>query len=253
MINRMAVNAVGDELEAAADFCRAQGIGIEVTDFAFPVNLDGDLTARINRHQKAVAGIGLVSCHGPFWELIASSLDPAIVEVVTKRHTAALRAACEIGATLYVAHANFNPLIRDISYLRNYTKRMLDFWLPLADWAAERRMVICLENIWEPGPETQAELISTAGHPGLKASFDNGHGLIFSSKPAKEWIETLGAGLAHCHLHDNSGKIDEHKPVGEGIENWPELMEAVGKWSPQATLVAESDRVRCGRGPDRKR
>jgi sugar phosphate isomerase/epimerase len=243
MINRLAVNAVGGGLEETADFCRTQGIGVEVTDFAFPANLDGDMTASIIRHRKALVGIPLISCHGPFWELVASSPDPAIVEVVGRRHAAAMRAAREIGATLYIAHTNFNPLIRDASYLRNFPKRMLDFWLPVADKAVEHRMVICLENIWEPEPEIQAELISTANHPGLKASFDNGHALIFSSKPAEYWIETLGDNLAHCHLHDNSGELDEHNPVGEGIENWPELMTAAGRWSPQAILVMESDRL----------
>ncbi len=243
MINRLAVNTVGDELETTADFCRAQGIGLEVTDFAFPANLDGDMTANIGRHRRAVAGIPLVICHGPFMEMVASSLDPAIVEVVRRRHTAALRAAREMGAGIYVAHMNFNPLIRDASYRNDFTKRILDFWLPLADEAAKNRMVICLENVWEAGPEIQAELVAAAAHPSLKASFDNGHALIFSSKPAKDWIAALGDGLAHCHLHDNSGKLDEHKPVGEGIENWPELMDAAGRLASQAILVMESDRL----------
>ena len=118
---------------------------------------------------------------------------------------------------------------------------MRDFWMPFADEAAKHQIVICLENLWETGPEIQAELISTAGHPNLKASFDNGHALVFSQKSAKYWIETLGGNLAHCHLHDNLGEADEHKPVGEGKENWTELLDAVNTFSRQAILVVESD------------
>ena len=34
-MNRLAINAVGDELETSAEFYRSEGIGIEVIDFAF--------------------------------------------------------------------------------------------------------------------------------------------------------------------------------------------------------------------------
>jgi len=243
MINKVAINVVGEELEAAADFCRAHGIGLEVTDFAFPRNLDNSLRENIQRHRQVVAGISPLISHGPCFDLIATSPDPRIVEITGERHSAALRAAQEIGATLYVAHTNFNPLIREPSYLNDFTRRMLAFWLPFADQAAKHEIVICLENVWEPGPEVQADLITRADHPGLRASFDNGHVLIFSPQPARVWIETLGAGLAHCHLHDNSGMCDEHKPVGEGKENWPELFQAIDRSASQAVLVAESNNL----------
>jgi sugar phosphate isomerase/epimerase len=239
--NRLAINTVGDELLVSAAYCREQRIGIEVTDFAFPQNLDGDMTERIKRHRMSVVGISPVISHGPFLDLIAVSQDSAIVEVTRKRHAASLHAAREIRATLYIAHTNYNPLIRNASYKRNFAKRMREFWLPLADEAAKSQIVICLENLWEADPETQAEVISEIGHPNLKATFDNGHALVFSEKPARHWIETLGRDLAHCHLHDNSGEADEHGPVGDGIENWGELLLAASTFSPEAILVAESD------------
>jgi len=42
-------------------------------------------------------------------------------------------------------------------------------------------------------------------------------------------------------LHDNSGETDEHKPVGEGKENWAQLLQSLNTHYPQAILVAESD------------
>ena len=52
----------------------------------------------------------------------------------------------------------------------------------------------------------------------LKASFDNGHALVFSTVCAADWIETLGADLYHCHLHDNDGEVDRHNAIGSGKE-----------------------------------
>lgn len=246
-MNQLAINTVGDEFEASAAFCRSEGIGIEITDFAFPKILDEDLAARITRHTKAVAGINPISSHGPFFDLIATSLDPKIVEVTRQRHDAALAASRKIGAKFYVAHTNYTPLIRQSSYRKNWVRRMLDFWLPFADEAGKDNIVICLENVWEPVPDIQAELISAGNHPHLRASFDNGHALVFSNSPSKKWVESLGPMLAHCHLHDNSGKLDEHKSVGEGKEDWEGLMAALKKYSPQAILVAESDRLNDNR------
>ncbi len=239
----LAINTVGEELEASADFCRKEGLGLEVSAFAFPNNLDGNMAALIDRHKKAVQGISSVLFHGPFLDLVATSRDPAIVGVCRQRHQASLDAAVELGASIYVAHTNYTPMIRNASYRKNWTKRMLDFWLPFADRAGEEGLTICLENLWEPDPGIQAELIESGKHPHIRASFDNGHALVFSKVSSACWVEALGEKLAHCHLHDNSGEADEHKSVGEGKEEWTALLEAIKKHAPQATLVAESDRL----------
>ena len=239
-MHRLAIHTIGDELEASAAFSRAESLGIEVTDFAFPENLDGDLAGRVARVAGAVDGIGPVISHGPFYDLVVTSPDPAIVEVARCRHRAALEASAEIGAGYYIAHTSFTPVIRNPFYRENWSERMLDFWLPFADEAGRRGMIICLENIWEPEPDTLADLITAGGHPNLKASFDNGHVLVFSERSSAYWVGVLGERIAHSHLHDNSGEVDEHKPVGEGIETWPELLAALRTHAPDAVLVAES-------------
>lgn len=246
-MKQLAINTIGHELEASAEFCRAEGIGIEVTDFAFPSVLDGDISSRVDRHIRAVAGVTPLISHGPFFDLVATSPDPAIVEVARRRHRAALDASREIGATLYVAHTNFTPIIRNPAYRDNWAERMLKFWLPLADWAGKHNITICLENLWEPAPDIQADLIARGGHPHLKATFDNGHLLVFTGFTAGSWIETLGEAIAHCHVHDNNGELDEHLPVGGGKENWPELLEALRRHAPQAVLVSECDRLETNR------
>jgi sugar phosphate isomerase/epimerase len=243
MINKLAINTVGEELVESANFCRSRKIGIEITDFAYPANLDNVISGKIAFHKKTVTEISPVISHGPFFDLIVTSPDSAIVEISRKRHLVSLNAAIDIGAAFYIAHTNFNPLIRNLTYLNSYTKRMLNFWLPFADYAANNNITICFENLWETGPEIQAELLSSANHPNLRASFDNGHALVFSQQPAKKWIEVLGSMLAHCHLHDNMGALDEHKSIGEGKEDWPELINAIQRFAPNAILVAESDKL----------
>lgn len=246
-MNTLAINTINDELEAASEYSKANGLGLEVTAFAFPQNLEGDLAELIKQHKQALANISPILAHGPFLDLIATSMDTAIVDICRQRHQTALDAAHQIGATVYIAHTNYNPMIRNPSYQKNWTKRMLDFWLPFADKAGKNDMIICLENLWEPSPHIQKELIEAARHPCLRASFDNGHALVFSDVSSSSWIETLGPNLGHCHLHDNSGEQDEHKPVGTGKEDWTSLLASLAQFAPQAVLVAESDHLNLNR------
>ncbi len=242
-MNPLAINTVGEELEESAAFCKSEGIGIEITDFFFPKNLDRDLAPRIERHKKAVDRIVPLVSHGPGFELVVVSIDSAIVDVCRRRHLAALAATIEVGASYYIAHTNFTPLIKNPSYRKSWNRQTLDFWLPFADEAGKHNIIICLENLWEPVPEIQAELISAGNHPNLRATFDNGHPLVFSNVPSSQWVATLGPMIAHCHLHDNLGEYDEHKPVGEGKEEWEKLLTAIVQYCPQAILVTESDRL----------
>ncbi len=242
-MNRLAINTVGDELEAAAEFCRAEQLGLEVTAFATTRHLDGDFAALVERHRRAVDGVPFVSVHGPFIDLVASSPDPEIVAVCRRRHGKALEAARELGASYYIAHTCFNPMIRDARYHPIWSTGLLDFWLPLADEAGRDGLTICLENLWEPHPELPAALIRAGAHPHLRASFDNGHALVFSEHSASRWIEVLGDCLAHLHLHDNHGEADEHAPIGDGIEDWPALVGAARSLAPDAVLVIESEKL----------
>ena len=240
---RLAINAVEEELAPAVAACRREGLGIEVTGFAYPRQLDHDLGERIVAHAEALSGLEAVASHGPFVDLYPTSSDPRIVTVCRERHEAALEASIAVGASIYVAHLNSLPQIRNRSYRETFADRSADFWVPLAEQAARHGVTIVLENLWEPGPELQRAVVERAAHPALKASFDNGHALVFSPVPSSDWVATLGADLAHCHLHDNDGTYDHHWPVGRGKEDWPALLDALSAHAPGAFVVLECDRL----------
>ncbi len=246
-MNQFAICATDDELKASVQYCQTEGVGLELTMFAFPFRPDFDTAEMVHRCRQAAKDISPLSMHGPFIDLVATSPDPEVVSVTRQRHEVAMDAAASLGISHYITHTNYMPMIRISGYRENWIRSMLDFWLPLADKAGRSNMVICLENVWENSPEIQVELISLANHPHLRATFDNGHALIFSKISSAKWVEILGSCMAHCHLSDNFGEIDEHSAVGAGRENWPALMTAIRTHSPQATLVAEADSLEKNR------
>lgn len=238
---RLAINALEEELAQAAEFCRTRGIGLEVTAFAFPKKLDDGFEQRVGEHRAVLQGIAPLSCHGPFQDLYPASGDPAVVRVARERHERAFEAALALGVQVYVAHVSSIPLIRNKSYRDRFARATADFWLPFAERAREAGMVIALENLWEAGPEVQAAIMDRAEHPALRASFDNGHALVFGEHPSAEWVAALGDRLAHCHLHDNDRSSDQHLPIGQGKEDWSALFAALAHHAPEAVIVLESD------------
>lgn len=243
---KIAINILSEELHDAAEFCRSQEIGGEVTALAYPETLDSEedeFADIISRHREMLDGVAPLSSHGPFLDLYVTSRDSKIVAICRLRHERALRASIALSARIYVAHLNSVPLIRNETYVSDFVARAADFWAPLAEVAWEDGATIVLENMWEEGPELQRRVVERVAHPGLKASFDNGHALVFSEVPAEGWVGTLGADLVHCHLHDNDGRYDSHLPIGKGIEDWPRLLNALAALDSPPIVVLESDTI----------
>ena len=239
---RLAINVLSGDLELASAMCRAEGIGAEITALAFPETLDSpDFDLRVADHGATLEGVEPLSSNGPFLDLYVTSRDPRILTVCRDRHEKALKASIDLSATIYVAHLGLVPLIRNRGYLADFASRAAEFWVPFAETAWKHGTTIVLENLWEPTPDFQRQVVQEAGHPGLQASFDNGHALMFSDVPAREWVDVLGECLAHCYLHDNDGQYDQHLPVGQGIEDWPILLDALDVIESDPLIVLESD------------
>jgi sugar phosphate isomerase/epimerase len=59
--------------------------------------------------------------------------------------------------------------------------------------------------------------------PGLALHIDIGHVNLHGRKPV-DFFRHFSGRIAHVHLHDNNGKADQHKPMGQGNIDWPELV-----------------------------
>lgn len=241
---RWSINVLPNEIEAAAQFCRDRDLGLEVTAFAFPKVLDEIREEQIALHRAHLINVGPLSLHGPYLDLYPASPDPELVRISQRRHEAGMTAAERLGVQLYVGHLNFVPLIRNPDYRAKFVERTAGFWRPLGRRAAASGITIVLENMWEPDPSLQVEVIRLVDLPNVKASFDNGHALIYSSLSAADWIRSLGRNLAHCHLHDNDKSMDQHRAVRDGVEQWPSLLLELRRSCPEVICVLESDTLK---------
>lgn len=77
--------------------------------------------------------------------------------------------------------------------------------------------------------------------PTADALLDTGHANV-NGWDLAQVVKDLGPRLKACHIHDNSGKGDEHLPVEQGTIPWDRYFAAVKEYAPQATQVLEYSR-----------
>jgi sugar phosphate isomerase/epimerase len=211
--------------DACVALARQHGLGIEVQTFAYPDALDGDWLALIHHYRAALEDVpGPVALHGPFMDMASGSVDPVINRVVRERALHALHIAAELGARTIVFHANFIATMRNPDYRTGWTQRQIEFWEPLAEQVYRQGQVIALENMWEYEPDIIGAVVRELDHPGLRVCLDVGHAHLFSDIPLDVWIDRLHALIAHIHINNNDGLIDEHHALDDGVLDYQALL-----------------------------
>lgn len=207
-----------EDLPALRDFAEAHGLGLELQEFAQPEILDGEWQALLARYRQTLSGFaGPISLHGPFVDLFSGSVDPRIAAVAMDRYRQLLEIAVELGAWLVNFHLNYNPLVDAPSYRLRWLERQAAFWTELAFEAQEAGIRIALENMWEPDPFLQVEVIQRVSHFYIGACLDIGHAHLYSRVPLQAWIDVLEPVLIYAHLHNTTGSQDRHLPLTQGV------------------------------------
>lgn len=220
------------------EYAKENDYNLEIASFAYSSVLDTNWEEMLTDHQGKLQGFpGLISLHGVIQEMIVHSRDRRIREVAEKRIYHNLEIAKALNARYVVFHGNFNPLIRQESYRRNWIERNAEFWSGVLDRYDD--LTVLLENLWEPGPEVFERLLEEARSPRLKICFDTGHANIFSQVGFEEWLLALGENIAHVHVNDNDGEEDHELAPGEGNINWREFSELLGEHRMTPNIVFE--------------
>ncbi|GAB4333529.1 MAG: sugar phosphate isomerase/epimerase [Phototrophicales bacterium] len=189
------------------------GIGLELMEFAYPDVLDGNWRQLLATYKGLLRNLpGKLTIHGPFMDMVSGSPDEQINQVCMERYRHSIHIAAELGAELVNLHANFIGSLHNPAYREGWHKRNVPFWMTLAEYAAERGVIIALENMWEFEPFIIRDLLRDVDHPNLKACLDVGHATVFGDVDftLQTWIETMKPWLVHTHLNNNNGVMDEH-------------------------------------------
>jgi sugar phosphate isomerase/epimerase len=70
--------------------------------------------------------------------------------------------------------------------------------------------------------------------------FDTGHFNLFSTISLAEWLDQVRPHIFEIHLHDNTGKADDHLAIGDGNFDFAALFAGLCGITPVYTIEAHS-------------
>jgi sugar phosphate isomerase/epimerase len=226
-----------DSFDEFLSYAKEHGCNLEIASFAYSRVLDANWQEILEDHQQKLRGFaGMISVHGAFMELTVHSRDQKIREVAKNRIFHNLDIAKTLGAKYIVFHGNFNPLIRHEGYRKNWVEQNALFWSEVLE---KYQIIVLLENLWEPHPQTLRKLLDEVDSSRLKICFDTGHTNIFSEATFEEWFAVLGDDIAYVHVNDNKGDVDLELAPGEGNIDWREFSDLIKKYRIAPEIVFE--------------
>lgn len=215
------------------------------------------LFERVIQQEMTAEGLDWVDSHAPFGPAIDMNI-PDLHKSSALRHKLHINIAAAMGVDTITIHiGNDHTCIGDSCEVQiDRISQMLDELLPEAE---RKKVVICIENIWTRIniPENLWKIKKRFDTPYLGFCYDAGHANLMSyarnleggsardlwSKFAgcePQWddeiLEKLLPELVNCHLHDNSGLLDEHNLPGAGTVNW-EKCAALLKQAPRLRSI----------------
>ena len=205
----------GVEPSTIADLAKAKELGAMARDAGVPI------------HSITYGG----------WGAPLSDPRPDVVEKGLAGVETALRSAKAAGAdVVLLVPAVVSEMVGYGQAYENSQKNIRKL-LPLA---AELRVVIAVENVWNKfllSPLELARYVDEFDSPWLKAYFDIGNVILFGY--SQDWIRTLGPRIVRVHLKDFKRKGYQWTNLLEGDVNWPQVRKALAEINYTSYLTTE--------------
>ncbi|WP_297508692.1 sugar phosphate isomerase/epimerase [Thermococcus sp.] len=166
-----------------------------------------------------------VTVHAPFSDVNIGSLNSRIREASLEVLEEALEVSSLLNALSVTVHpGHCSPASR--KYRDDYNWVHRQSLSRLGELSREYGVTVGVENMPSfpildaQTPERLAELLEGIE---LGVTFDLGH-LNTTTRDFEGFLRIFKGRIVHIHLHDNSGKADEHLAVGDGIIPWREVL-----------------------------
>jgi sugar phosphate isomerase/epimerase len=185
--------------------------------------------------------LGLV-CHLPSF-VSTADLTPGLRRASVREMEDSLRVASDLGALKVVLHPSFvvglGVLVPD--QVREYARESLEAAVGKADRLG---LTVCLENMFPASnslvrPEDFVPVFQT--FPNLRLTLDIGHAHVGSTDGSRflAFVAAFPDRLAHVHASDNSGRGDDHLPIGAGMIDYARAARALRRIGYDQTVTLE--------------
>ena len=231
---RLYISTIADD---ARELALAHGLGLEIAEYCTAYNMDERFAETDARVSALIGGIERRILHAPFNELCPAAIDPLVRDIARRRYRQAGALAGRYGVKKIVVHTGFVPTVYFPAW---FVEQSVPFWKEVLREMPED-VTLCLENVMEPSPEIQRDILSGVDDPRFLACVDVGHAAaVGAACTAADWIGELRSRPGHLHVHDNDGLADRHLPLGEGVIDMEAVFSAFERAPAGATVTIEN-------------
>jgi sugar phosphate isomerase/epimerase len=224
-------------IEKAISYSQKYKCGIEIQRFGNGSLLDSDkLVSIIESIKKLTKDIAVLSVHGPFCELVPSSSDKRIRDIVHLRFNQIYKIAEELRAKHLILHSGFIP---KTCLPKVWLENSVNFWNRfLAN--KDNKIKIHIENVYENNFALLDSLINSINLNYVDICLDIGHVNSNSELNVEQWIKGLNNKIGYIHLHNNFGILDDHFSLDKGNINMLEVFKLIDEYCSNAIKTLET-------------
>jgi len=181
----------------------------------------------------------VLTMHAPFMDLSPGAVDPQVRTVTFNRFNQVFEIADILQPKAIVFHSGYEKW-KYAMRVDPWLKNSLRTWEFFAKKAADKNVRIAIENIFEDEPSNLLLLMEEMGSEHFGLCFDAGHFNLFSRIPLGEWLDRISQYIIELHLHDNSGRFDDHRAIGDGTFDFETLFSRMKDKKPIYTIEGHS-------------
>lgn len=223
-------------------YLRVKECGFDAVDFAMAdtescyYTLPLEEAFALMDREKALAGaagVEISQVHGP-WRWPPMDTTPEDRAERLEKMIRSIRLTARLGSKHWVVHPIMPCTVEDLDngMAEETWKLNIDFMQKLLAVAREEDVIICLENMPMlrfslARPEGIMRVVNAMDDDHFAVCLDTGHVAVFPDEDIADAVKTFGDKLKIMHVHDNSGRGDEHKHPYYGILDWKKYAAAL--------------------------
>lgn len=209
------------------------------------VYLSGEVYDSLNREELSTISAALkdnglsTTMHAPYADLNPGSPERLVREATLRRFHQVMDVAEVIGPRVIVLHPGFDRW-RFGESRELWLNHSVNTWREVLKRAEEIGCTLAIENVFEDEPSNLKALFEAVDSPLLRHCFDVGHWNLFVKMSMEEWFAEVGQWIAEAHIHDNSGKKDDHNAIGDGNIDFDIFFRLMAQYAPDAAWTLEA-------------
>jgi sugar phosphate isomerase/epimerase len=235
------------DLEGFIEFASKEGFDFVQLGYEAPLKWIGEVTkSRRERIRSLAKRLGLqVGVHSVANGINVAWTNTRLREESLRQIKEAIDFTHDVGGELLTIHPGWKDLF-GYRYPDDAYALAIEGHRELADFASGCGVRIGVENMppfWLSfcdGPKETLAMVQTIDRENFGMTLDIGHANLLGAEAIEEFIVTLNRKIFLIHIHDNDGKGDQHRVIGEGTVDFRRVIALLTQNGINVPLSIES-------------